>query len=288
MIKDNKLECRSNRNDWAMLIEDIIIEKAPKPISYDVDSTQPVNFTEYSYTEYLGGIMINTQSIDINARGLQLSSEIDSEYDNTENLKKVMKDKYILESINNEEYPKHVCFFAGQNMFDIMSKEIISRLAFENDEFYVKLHPLTDDIQSGNISRIVGWDKIINPKLSGFELLKNCEVAYTSTASELCSAAVIYGKKVVNVSDFFTESIGIYYPINRILTIDGINSKKMLNNMINDKSSGLLFPWMEDIEERIDLYFKRTLELREIYKPLYVKSTLNKTPIDKEQKNVIR
>jgi hypothetical protein len=279
-ISSNDELGRTERNDWGKTIEDKIIGLCPKPISYDVDSTQPINFTEYSYTEFMGGIMLNTQNLDINCILMRESSQNKSDIDSLSELSNIFTDKYNLNEIKTSSFPKDVCFFVGQNMFDIMSSENISRLAFENDDFCVKLHPLTSEDSARHVAGFVGWDKILDSQLSGVQLLKNCETAYVSTATELCAAAVMLDKKIVNVSNFFNESSGIYYSINSIL-FNSKEPKTLLNNMVNDKSSGLLFPWMNDIDERINAYFNKTLKLREIYKPLYKTSGLKKTPVNK-------
>jgi len=273
---------RSKRNDWGKSIEELIRHFAPFPISYDVDCTQSLNFSEFSYTEILGGMYINTQNTDTNCRIIESASKEKTKIDHIANIKKISADKYDLVSIDkNYDYPKKIGFMVGHNMFDMVSRENVARIAFENDDFKLKLHPLTNQNYAGKIASTIGWNKIIQNDVSGVALLKNAESVYTTTSSELGLMAVAYDKDIHNITAFFNESIGVYYPISKLLfTAERNRRKTILNNIIDCKYSGILFPWMTDVEERINAYYKKALEVREIYKPLSIPSELKKTPCD--------
>jgi len=274
---------RSKRNEWAENIENTIRDLAPYPISYDVDSTQSENFSEFSFTEYLGGVMLNTQSIQINTRLRNLASKEKASKCNLGNLGKLCVDKYELNQIDlpNEEFPKHVGIMTGHNLFDLVSKEILSRQVFEND-FTLKLHPLTNKHYARIMADIVGWNNIIDNKISGMQLIKNCDVAYVHSATELATVAVLFEKEIVNIGNFLNESIGVYYPITSILfrEKDIQERKKIINNLIDCNYSGFIFPWMteEEIVERIKNFFNKSIELKEIYKDIAPKSNLKKIP----------
>ena len=92
---------QSKRNNWGRTIEDKIRDASPYPISYDVDSTQNSDFSEFSYTEFLGGVYLNTQSIEINTRLIKLASKVKANDDNNLlELKNITQDKYILNQID--------------------------------------------------------------------------------------------------------------------------------------------------------------------------------------------
>ena len=269
---------RSSRNKWAEGYEDLIRELCPLLISYDVDSTQGLNWSEFSYTEYLGGIYLNTQNIETNTRLIRQASKEHCDIDYLRQTLELCTDKYDL----NKDYTgdvkvKHLGFMAGHNMLDIISSENVKRITFENEEFMMKLHPLTDEEHAKMIASNLGWNRIIRADVSGVSLLKNCEVAYVHSATELTSMAVLMDKKIVNISNFNTESMGIYYPINSALFLSS-NQKETLNNIIGCEYSGILLPFMskEQIETRIKAYFAKAMELRELLKPLAPPSTLVK------------
>ena len=123
------------------------------------------------------------------------------------------------------------------------------------------------------IARTVGWDRILDKTLSGHQLLLQCDEVYTTSASEMAITATVLGKKVINVSNFFTEGAGTYHAISRVLfrahqkhSIE--YAQQLLNNIIHCNYSGLLFNWQQNIDERIDTFYKKSLELRDIYKHL--------------------
>jgi len=267
----NNIE-QSKRNEWGRTIEDKILSSAPYPISYDVDSTQPINFSEFSYTEFMGGVILNTQSIEINTRNILKCSEYnykDSKY-HIDLLKEKLDDKYELETIEGT-IPKidEVIFIPGHNMFDIINHDLKDRIGFENPNAILKAHPLTDVKELNKIRGTFGWNRTIRGKISGMELLKKCEKAWVTSATELCTAAVVLDKDIGNITTFKNESVGIYYPINRILFKEQKeNRQKVLNCIIETKHSGLLFPWMDDIDERIQAFFEETIKLKEHYRPI--------------------
>lgn len=265
---------RSGRNEWVKEVEPFLREAAPLPISYDVDSTQPPRFTEYSYTEFLGGLLINTQSVEINTRLIAEASGVQHKKNHL-SLMAGVGDKYELDKSTPEEWPKEVAFMVGHNMFDLVSPEIMARRAFENKDFYVKLHPLTNEEYSRKVAQFVGWDRIIPKNASGVELVHHCDTAHVSTATELASLAVCLGKKIKNISSFFHESSGIYYPINTQL-FKSDNPENTLANIVDCPYSGVIFPWMEDKEERIVKYFEKTLEMRDKYGNISSPSRLSK------------
>ena len=280
----------TDRCKWAKSIEPLIKDLSPFPISYDVDSTQPSNFREYSYTHMLGGVYLNTQSIEINTRLMEEASKLNNpSNEHIDKLKTMFVDKYVLNKLNSpnvKDYPKHVGIMVGQNLFDLVSAEKIARLAFEDDNFFLKLHPITDQEESGWIANVVGWHKIITNDASGMELIMNCETASVTTGTELATVAVALEKNINNISDFFNETIGVYYPINRLYFKEELKTSRLelLNNILNCKWSGLIFPWMDDYEERIKLYFDKTLELRNKYGAITYPPRMKKIPIDKENK----
>lgn len=271
---------RSNRNVWCEKYEEIVRNLAPLPISYDVDSTQSLNWSEFSYTEYLAGIYVNTQNIETNTRLISLASKVEASTDHTSRLLQYCIDKYNLKNdIESDITIKHLGFMVGHNMFDLVSREIVARLAFENPEFMIKLHPLTNDEFAAMVGNNLGWDKVITQTVSGVELLKRCETAYVHSATELTTMAVLLNKKIVNIANFFNEAIGVYYPITTLL-FKSSNPLQTLNNILDCKFSGIIMPYMtdEEIEERLTAYYEKAMEIREIVKPLASSNSLNKTP----------
>lgn len=278
-IKDNDTDLginRTNRSDWAKSVEGMVRALSPLPISYDVDCTQEARFTEFSYTEFLGGILINAQNVEANCKIRQAACQMDARVDHLARLSAANKDKYVLDNVSAPPVAD-VGFMVGHNMFDLVSVEIISRLAFENRGFMIKLHPLTNMDYASKVASFVGWDRIIPPNVSGMQLLEQCDTAYVSTATELCALAVAKGKQIVNVSNFFNEAGGAYYSINTFL-FRSEDPASTLNNLVDCPFSGIIFPWMDDAETRVKAFYAKAMEIRELHSPVSSQNRLKKIP----------
>lgn len=289
---DNDFELPIKRTDkvkFTQTIEEIIISNAPYPITYDVYSDGGYDFKEFTYTEYIGGTTIRPQSAEITARIMQLASEEHSDNDITDLLKSKINNKYELDSIPNDvTIPDNVVFFVGHNILDMMSKESIERLIFNDMYACVKLHPLTGDDVMEKIASEVGWNRILPGNISGIDVLKRCKTAYVTSATELATYAVLLDKDIKNVSHFYSESSGCYYGINRVLfNAPKEDRKQLLNNMINCKWSGLIFDFMDDKEDRIKAHYEKTLELKKMLRPLAMPFKVKRTLVKKDDKNDI-
>lgn len=265
---------RTKRNSWAESIELNIRECCPYPITYDVTAVQPTAFTEYSYTEILGGMFLQTLSIDINTRLIQLASEEESnDYSSILKLKYILEDKYKLSEDIPDKYKnvKNIIILPGHNIIELASQDFVMRAMKEAEDVMIKPHPLTNDHFLGVIAGMVGgWEKIIPATLSGYYFLKNAENIYITTGSEMAISAIALDKTIHNISAYKHESTGSYYTISRILfNYPKDIALQKLVNIINCKWSGILFPWQKDYAERAKAFYSKSLELRSKYKPLH-------------------
>jgi len=266
---------RSDRNQWAESIEPIVRELSPFPTSYDVAATQGTNFAEFTYTEFAGGVFITTQSIDINTRLLELASQWEGDTKEVEeNWPNIIKDKYELHRENEEDfkYPEVVILTPANNAFDLMSWETMCRVCHDDDNAKIKPHPLCDEDGVRKMVERVGWNKIIPWDHSGMDYLLNCKEAWTTSCSELTMIGALFGKKVHNMGNYFHEADGAYFPLTRKVFY-AEDQKDCALRMAACDFSGLIFPWQseEEIKMRIEKYYEKALELRQKYKPLYVK-----------------
>jgi len=261
---------RSERNNWIEEIESQIIDLAHYPTSYDVNCTQPVNFTECSYTEVLGGVYLKSQNLEINTRVMHKASLNYEDEKHLSMLFDTIGDKYVLDSLDVDEYPDDVVFPPGDNLNDLVDPEILARLMFDDEYAFIKPHPMMSDEAYRELQCTYGATRIIERNVSGMEVLKNAKTAYITAASELGIVAALWQKSIVNVGRFTKESDTVYFPINRVLlgTKNKGDRQARLNNMIACKSSGLLFPWMDDIEERTEAFYTNITNLRELHKPM--------------------
>jgi hypothetical protein len=261
---------RAERNDWAESIEEEMRRLSPWPISYDVNCTQGPCFTEFSYTEFLGGMYLRSQSIEVNTRQTELASKEETGFEFTaEHEQYCLKDKYDLQAIP-EQYQnlKGLVLYPGDNAEAYVDEDRLQRLLYENPEVMIKLHPLCSRPFTEHAARRYGGNRLILPNnLSGYALLRQCETVYTTSVSEMSAAGALMGKKLVDLTKFIHQSSGNYYPISRVLYASD-DPKSAVVRMMGCKSSGLIMPWHTDYTERIGLFFEQCIYLREKYKPL--------------------
>lgn len=263
---------RSNRNAWAEKLEPIIRSMSPFPITYDVCSTQPTNFSEYTYTEFAGGVYVATQSVEINARIMKEAAATECDTDSVAaEWEAIIQDKYELEDAPGD-FPETVIFMPANNCLELISYETLSRVSHENDQVRVKPHPLIDPEANKTIASKVGWNKMIPPKSSGMQYLKNAKEIYAASCSELSILGALLGKKVHNIGVFFHEAEGAYYPMTRAMFLSEDQRDTVLR-MAACEFSGLIFPWHteDQVKDRLEKFFAKSLELREIHSPLHVR-----------------
>jgi hypothetical protein len=273
---------RSKRNSWAESIEETIRRHSPYPITYDVGQIQTTRFTEYTYTELLSGAWIATQSREMNCRINSLLIN-ENEPIKLDDLASNLTDKYNLNSVEHTHSgAKKVVFVPGHNMLDVSSVELITRLVHEDPDVVIKPHPLTNDETLGFLGTRFGWNRLADKMVSGNKMLLDADIVYTTSASEFSLSATALGKTVVNVSNFFNELVGAYYPISHFLFLAHKESvakaQSVLSCLVNSNKSGLVFPWQDNLEDRIKSYYENSLSVKQQYQCF----------TDKSQKNAIQ
>ena len=274
--KLGKFAKRSPRSQWATGLEAKVRDSAPFPASYDISPTQPTEFSEFAYTEIAGGMWVYAQSVEINCRIIDAAAKKgDRSLSTIDSFLECAGDKYLMdEAPDRWKGKKKVCFLPGHNMLDVASREIVARLAFEDQDVAFKPHPVTEEKALGVVvNNVGGWNRVVPKDVSGFSLIKEADVVYVCSASEISIIATALGKKVVNISNFFNEHTGIYHPISRLLYTahrDGSvqEAQQILAAILNCDDTGLLFPWMQDIDKRLENYYRHALSLRETYRSM--------------------
>lgn len=263
---------RSDRNKWAESLEPVIRSSSPFPISYDVCATQGADFSEYTYTEFAGGIYVSTQSMDINTRiMLEASKWKGDTKDTAEKWTGIIKDKYELDEPEGD-YPEKVLFMPANNCLDLISLEALSRALHENQDIRVKPHPLIDKEANKSLAIKAGWNRMIPQSASGMKYLQNSKEIYAASCSELSLIGALLGKKVHNIGNFFNESEGAYFPMTRAMFLSKDQRDTVLR-MVSCEFSGIIFPWHTEaqVAHRIKSFFDKSLELREIHSPVHVR-----------------
>jgi len=283
LMRDNKTQhskigtfvSRSKRNTWAEEQENILRQICPYPISYDIHTYSPnlsnLNFTEYEYTELLGGIWVNPQCLEITCRMVQDASLENNNILTNNQIKNIMGDKYDLSPVSDKwKSAKKIIFMPGHNLLPLASHETISQLMFNNNDIFLKPHPITFDRIIESFGREFGWDRVIGREISGYSLLEQCDEVYTTSASEMAISGILLDKKIFNVSNFLNEGYGAYYALNRLIfnAKNNYEAKAKISNVFQSEWSGICFPHHNNIKERFESFFTKSLEYKEKYKPL--------------------
>lgn len=257
-------------------VEALIRAKAPLLASYDINRAQQPYFHEFTYTECLGsGLLLSPQSTEAAARLLQMALEYsDQGYDAATAIMEQRRergtlDKYKLGPASDLNL-KAVAFLPGSNAFrDMVSPEALSRAMFEDDELVIKPHPMSDSNLIAHLAGTFGHYRVLDPKLSGDACLIAAERVYACTTTEMGLYAVLMGKPIRNVGNFFNEGRGAYSAFYRHLwnkTPD--EAKAALTHILNSPLSGFMHKDDPDVANRIEIYFEAAMTLRASLKPV--------------------
>jgi hypothetical protein len=262
-------------------IEEYLHHQSPLPINYDLNRPQPWYFSEYSYTEFMGGIAISPMSDEIATRHILHSMKFKSSFDAESIILHRLKENDTLDKYTTLQEPSgkyaefnSLVILPGSNiMHSIVSKEKLAEVMWSRDDVNIKPHPLTTKKQFYELQKEFGVHRVFHPLHSGWKLLERVNEIYTTSTTELAMYAVLLNKRVKSIGNVFYERTGAYYPIFRnIVNLSPTKAKNNLLKILNSDRSGVVF--IEDLqyEKKIDLYFNSTMKMRTKYKPLVINS----------------
>jgi hypothetical protein len=243
-------------------LEKAILANTPLPASADVSPSQPPYFTEFTYSDLLGGMAVRTFSAEINARICRdTPNEIIPEK-TVEHFMSGLVDKYCL--VNSTKQYKRIVFLCGHNLFDrVVDSQMLFRLMDSDKSIVIKPHPITNDGLLRNLGNQFGYNRILEKDVSAFSLLDGCEEVITVTTSELSLMAVLLNKKFTDITQYMQNWAGqSAIPLYNALTYD--NPRERLLTLLLGEYSGFVLPDMEHekILEKIDKYCSKAMEMR--------------------------
>lgn len=273
-------------------IEDLIIKHAALPASADISPTQPPFFTEFTYTDMLGGMVIRTFSAEVNLR-IDLKTDIENivlDEQLVGDFFAGMSDKYQLKSQTPKDH-KRVVFLCGHNIFDrIIDSQKLFEIMDTDKSVVIKPHPITNDILLRNLGNNFGYSRILDKDYSGFEILATCDEVITPNTSELAIVASLFDKKYTDITQYMQNWMGIMSSTIRA----GRGSKDRLLKLLLGPDSGFLHPCMseEEMIRRINSYCTKALQERQPFEMVSSQRLSvnlprvieNQKPAEKEQK----
>lgn len=257
-------------------VETIVRAAAPLPASYDVNRTHPPYFSEFTYTEFLGsGLLVSPMSAEVSARLVQKALDSsDQGFDAASAIlaqrqQRGTLDKYKL-ATGAAPTAKAVAFLPGSNIFrDMVSLEALSRAMHDDDELVIKPHPFSDDGLIGHLCQTFGHHRVVQPNASGDAYLMAAERVYACTTTEMGLYAVLMGKPVSNIGNFFHEGRAAYSAFYRPLWGKcPADAKALLTHALNSPFSGFFHKDDPDLESRAATYFGAAMDFRAYFKPM--------------------
>lgn len=262
---------RSEKSSQSIEIEKILLElPSPLPLTFDIRPIHDYYYTEYTYHDAFGGILLCTMSPEISARIIDRifhADEVKIE-DHCKKLTDRMFDKYQLTETANKQ-AKKIVFLPGSNLLNAVDKELLDRMLFNDDSLFLKLHPITGEEACRNLGIKYGYHRLLAPSESGIAYLHQAEEIYTTANSEMGIYAAALGKKFADITSFECMSGLTYWTVTRLFLPGKIeHNKQVVNKIFSSVGSGWLLPWVDNIEERIQEYYSRSMSLRAFFKPL--------------------
>ncbi len=282
------LKRKDKENLFAVKVEEIFEKKAPLPTSFDVSCTQPHYFSEFSYNDLMGGIVLKTQNMEVNARVMEYAVKTCNDESYPSDAKDFLEDKYDLQK-SHIKAPRKIIFLAGSNLLGIENKEMILPMLWSDPSVAIKPHPNMTREGLQHFAYDYGWDKLIDKDISGFELLNGCEVAYSTSNSELGMVSAVMKKPHADITSVFHFGRLTYSHIHRLFRPMNVeHNYRTFARVFNSKESGFIPHWATDIEERVDRYIELAMKVREVFKPSFPdvsKWTRQTTNINKKKGN---
>ncbi len=243
-------------------IEMLLEELSPIAITCDVRPIHPPYFQEFCYHDMMSGVNITTLSAEITARMAEKASKMTA--DRSFPIGEVI-DKYNLGPAPTNH--KKVIFLAGSNSVGYIDQAKVQKLMLEDDEWVIKIHPVTNESTIRDLAGIYGYHRLIDPKVSGMVILDRAEQIATMSTSEMFIMARLLGKPVIDVTRFDKNWLTCYGHIVRLL--DGTdNDIKTINNVLmSDLSGHLRVNYGPDrCRDLANCYFEEAMKEREKFK----------------------
>ncbi len=265
------LKRNDNINDFILEVEEVFERLAPLPITYDIRPIQKEYFSEFTYHDVMGGLILSTLNEEVNARVVESSlADTKSPRLLKSQLLTLPQDKYSLSKSDGTEYPKTVIFWQGSNIHGIENQELIHKIMFLDETVMIKPHPITTEEGLRQLANQYGWHRIIDPNLSGFQFLEHCELACTPCNSEIGLIAAIKKIPCIDTTSIFKNRNLSYSPIYRLLEDQNVDHNyTIVASLMNSYTSGWIPPWADNIEERVEMYLERSMEIRSFFRPAY-------------------
>lgn len=260
---------RSKSSSSSVVVEQVYLKHAPLPCTFDISPIQRPYFDEFTYHDIFGGIFGGTMNEEVNARIVETSAKkATPNYDFTKKLIDNLNDKYELNSKLSEPKAKKIIFFPGSNLLHVANLDIVDKIVFEDDSVRIKPHPIMTPEGLRQLGLRYGYWRIIPPSESGIQYLMQCDVVWGSMNSEIGLIAAALKKPYYDMTKLVYTQKLTYATMHRLFKDGDVeHNYEVFTRILSSKSSGLLMPWHEDLDERSKQFFNLAMEIRNVFKP---------------------
>lgn len=240
------------------------------PPKGDQSATVFVDKGGISYHDLMGGMLVSTRNAENNCRNMDhtIHHYWNSAAPDLDILIQNLHDKYELNTQCSVQVDK-VIFLPGSNILNTVDHDKVHEILVDNPTAMVKPHPIQN--QKGMdflIERYPG--RVIPKEESGLAYLYNATTVWSTFNSEISLLSAILQKPWGNVT-LWRYVFGMPYSciIRHFKYKDVPHNFQVMSSVIASPTSGLVFPWQTDWQQRIDLYFERIMSPRWIPGLLY-------------------
>lgn len=278
------------------VIEKMFHKMCHLPTRFDLMSCEEWLYPKYlTYTNINKYIFLYTHSYEFNIKFfLNQLATIDWKFINID-LEKIFNsneicDKYKLVNAPEEDFDT-IFFLPGSNIDYLIDYSKISETLSMNDDALIKPHPLTSAKHLGILGNLFGWDKIIEPNISGYQLVNNCKNVYHTDNSELGLHAYLKGKNVFHFNMPSLCQPMVYHPFYHILRQNknnNLDKNGLINAFFNTSKFGMfnLENSMDTIENDLNSFLHDLECFRQRFAPeanLFDRKTFEKKLKDKKE-----
>lgn len=218
------------------------------------DRTPIVNpeYNAIKYHDVIGGIWINSRNAEINCRNIDNILHTSLVNDDAVNgVVERIQDKYKLSTTTDT--PKEVIFLPGSNIRHIVNTDRVEEILLDFPNSMVKPHPIQTEVGIKNLKEKYK-DRLIDKDDSGYQLLNNCSMLWTTYNSEIGLIAALKKIEFGDVMRWERAYECVYSPVYRHFKYRDVkHNYEVVAKIISSKSSGLVFPWQKDWEERVEI-----------------------------------
>lgn len=243
-------------------IEKLMDHFTPLTMSFDISPHHPPYFNEFTYVDILDGITILTQSAEINARLSAMASRCHT--DMKFPIDEVI-DKYELKT--PEKQYKKVIFLPALSAFRMIDLSKLQKLMYEDKEWVIKLHPVSEDEFIRSLAGMFGYHRLIDGSESGMSILKSATVMAASDTSELLILARLLNKPAINLTSYVNGWQAAYHSIGRLIKNDDDDLAKLTNLFMSNQSGHIRSNYEQDNQIQLMVnYFESAMREREKFK----------------------